>query len=206
MELYCRMSVGIIYFFQMAALTSFYRKTDDKKILYNAASETPLSLVIRSTWVFAVIASISLYVGFPALLGWGELHLNNTVRVIGIILGIASDLLILWILASLGRNISAALKVRDNQRLVTEGPYRYVRHPLYTAGIPLFFSIALISSNWFLGLIGIGFQLFVMLVRTPLEEKMLLDHFGEEYRSYMKNTGAHFPKINVCSMKRIRGA
>lgn len=203
MESFCRMSVGIIYFFQMAALIYFYKKTNDKKILYDPARETKLFFIVRVIWVYAIIGSICLYIIFPESLRWGELNLNNTMRVVGIIVGIVSDLLILWILASLGKNISAALKIRDNHRLVTEGPYRYVRHPLYSAGIPLFFSISLISSNWFLGLIGIGFQLFIMLVRTPLEEKMLIDYFGDEYRSYMKKTGAHFPRINACGMKLV---
>jgi protein-S-isoprenylcysteine O-methyltransferase Ste14 len=195
MELYCRMSVWIIYFFQMAALIYSYKKTNDKKILYDPARETRLLFIVRVLWVYAIIAAILLYILIPDSLKWGELHLSNTLRIFGIVTGIASDLLVVWILVSLGKNISAALKIRENQRLVTEGPYRYVRHPLYSAGIPLFFSIALISANWFLGLIGIGFQLFVMLVRTPMEEKMLLEHFGEEYRSYMKKTGAYFPRI-----------
>lgn len=195
MEPYCRMAVGIIYFFQMAALTICYKKTNDKKILHDSDRETAFFVAIRSIWAFAVIASILLYVLFPVALKWGELDLNNTVRVIGMIIGIASDLLILWILVSLGKNISAALKVRDNQQLVTSGPYRYVRHPLYSAGLLLFFSIFLISANWLLGLIGIGFQLFLMLVRTPLEEQMLIEHFGEEYRRYMQQTGAHMPRF-----------
>lgn len=203
MELFCRISVGIIYFFQMAALIYSYKQTNDKKILYDPARETRLLFMVRVIWVYAVIASICLYILSPSSLKWGELQLDNSVRIVGIIAGIASDLLVVWILVSLGKNISAALKIRDGQRLVTEGPYRYVRHPLYSAGIPLFISISLMSSNWFLGLIGVGFQLFVMFVRTPMEEKMLIEHFGDEYLSYMKNTGAHFPKINVCRLNLL---
>lgn len=197
MESIYRMSVGLIYFFQMAALTIFYRKTGDNGILYEPGRETRLLMTIRSAWVFAVIASICLYVVFPLSLKWGELHLGDTVRVSGIIVGIASDALILWILASLGRNISAGLKVRDSHRLVTDGPYRYVRHPLYSAGIPLFLAISLISSNWIPGFVGIGFQLFIMIVRTPSEEKMMIEHFGDEYRSYIRKTGAFFPRIRT---------
>ncbi len=203
MKIFFRITVGIIYFFQMSILIYFYRATNDKKIFHDTAREPLLFMTIRFIWVIAVIASISLYMVFPASLKWGELNLDNTVRVFGITLGIAADLLILWVLVSLGKNISAALKVRDNQRLVTGGPYRYVRHPLYTAGLPLFFSISLISSNWFLGLIGIGFQLFLMLVRTPLEEEMLIEHFGDEYQRYIDRTGAYFPKINICKTKLI---
>lgn len=197
MELEFRILVGIIYFFQMALLIRFYKKTNDKSILHDSAIETSLIVLIRSIWAIAVIGSISLYIIFPSALKWGDLNLNSTVRVVGVIIGFASDLLIFWILVSLGKNISAALKVRDDQHLVTDGPYRYIRHPLYAAGLPLFISISLVSSNWFLGLIGIGFQLFIMYVRTPLEEKMLIEHFGEAYRSYMRKTGAYFPKVRI---------
>lgn len=102
MEPYYRMSVGIIYFFQMAALTYSYRKTNDEKILCNPARETFMLLTVRVVWVIAVIASILLYVILPDYLRWAELDLSNAVRFIGIIIGIASDLLILWILVSLG--------------------------------------------------------------------------------------------------------
>ena len=203
LESYYRIAVGIIYFFQMAALIYSYKQTNDKKILYDAARETRSLFMFRVVWVYAIIASICLYILFPASLEWRKIHLNNSIRIVGIIVGIASDLLVVWILVSLGKNISATLKIRDDQRLVTEGPYRYVRHPLYSAGILLFLSISLIASNWFLGLIGTGFQLFVMFVRTPMEEKMLIEHFGDEYRCYMKNTGAHYPRINVCRMKHL---
>ena len=197
METYYQVSVGIIYFSQMAALVCSYKKTNDKNILYDSAGESRLFFFVRAVWAFAVVASVALYVIFPPALRWSSLNLNNTIRVVGIIMGTASDLLIVWTLASLGKNISAALKMRDDHRLVTEGPYRYVRHPLYTAGLPLFFSISLVSSNWFLGLIGIGFQLFLMLVRTPMEEEMLIDYFGDEYRRYIERTGAHFPNLSV---------
>jgi protein-S-isoprenylcysteine O-methyltransferase Ste14 len=46
-----------------------------------------------------------------------------------------------------------------------------------------------------LGFIGIGFQIFIMYARTPLEEKILIQHFGNDYESYIKTTGAFFPKF-----------
>ena len=203
MESYYRMAAGIIYFFQMAALSRAYRSTGDRKALYDPARESRAVMVVRVVWAAAVVVAIGLYVAFPAALSWSTFHVGEPVRVFGIVAGIATDLLILWILRSLGKNISAALKVRDTQRLVTHGPYRYVRHPLYSAGIPLFLALSLISANWFLGIIGIGFQLFLMVVRTPVEERMLIEHFGDEYRRYMRVTGAHFPRITA---GRIRGA
>lgn len=166
-------------------------------MLHDTCKETPLLVACRSIWAAAVIVTIALYLISPVFLAWSNLHWGNTARTIGVLLGIGADLFIVWVLISLGKNISAALKVRDNQHLVTTGPYRYVRHPLYSAGIVLFSSITLVSANWILGLLGIGFQLFIMYLRTPLEEKMLIVHFGDEYQQYMKRSGAFFPKLNV---------
>lgn len=195
MEIFFRIALGIIYFSQVFLLLFFYRKTNDKKVLHDTVNETPIFVTIRTSWVVLVIFSILLYIFWPSLMRWGNVNLNVALRFFGVIAGISSNLLIFWVVVTLGKNISAALKVRDNQRLVTNGPYQYVRHPLYVAGIPLFLSIFLISSNWFLGLIGVSFQLFIILVRTPIEEKMLLQYFGDEYQYYMNNTGAYFPKF-----------
>ena len=192
-----RPAVGIIYFCQFFLLLYFYKKTKDGKILHDTVKETPLLVICRSVWAAAVICSITLYLIFPALFAWADLDLLNGIRTFGILIGIGANLLILWILVSLGTNISAALKVRDNQHLVTTGTYKYIRHPLYTAGLFLFCSITLTSANWFLGFLGIGFQLFIMCLRTPLEEEMLIEHFGDEYRQYIKRTGAFFPKLLV---------
>ncbi len=195
MEIQFRISVAVIYFFQFALLLFFYKRTNDKTILYGSEAEPTPLIVVRSTWVILIISSILLYIISPEYLKYGELNLSRSVRIFGILIGMVSDSLIFVILVSLGKNISAALKVRVDQYLVTTGPYRYVRHPLYSVGILLFFSIALVSSNWFLGLLGICFQLFIMYTRTPLEEKMLIEHFGEEYRRYIKKTGAFFPRF-----------
>lgn len=195
MEFKYRVSTAVIYFLQMVFLLYFYKKTKDNEVLFGSVIEAAHFVAIRSIWVIWIIVSIVLYIIFPPLLKWGKLNLNSTFRDIGIISGICSDALILWVLISLGKNISAALKVRANQQLVTTGPYRYVRHPLYSFGILLFISIALVSDSWYLGIIGIGFQIFLIYARIPLEEKMLIEHFGNEYELYIEKTGSFFPKI-----------
>jgi protein-S-isoprenylcysteine O-methyltransferase Ste14 len=59
----------------------------------------------------------------------------------------------------------------------------------------LFLSLALIASNWIIGMLGIGFQVFLIVARTPGEERMLCDYFGEAYQQYMTQTGGFVPKI-----------
>jgi hypothetical protein len=53
-------------------------------------------------------------------------------------------------LGNLGRNVSETVLTKESHELVTSGPYRWIRHPLYTTGIALFVALGLIAANWFI--------------------------------------------------------
>jgi protein-S-isoprenylcysteine O-methyltransferase Ste14 len=97
---------------------------------------------------------------------------------------------------ALGRNWSLSLEVREGHRLVTEGIYRHVRHPMYAAFWLWAVAQALLLPNWiagFSGLIGFG-TLYVFRVRS--EERLMLDTFGEAYRAYMSRTARLIPWLH----------
>ena len=95
----------------------------------------------------------------------------------------------------LGRNWSDSLEVREQQKLVTDGLYAYVRHPMYTAFFLWAVAQALLLPNWFAGLAGlVGFGT-LFLFRVGREEAMMLDAFGDEYRAYMARTARLIPHI-----------
>ena len=75
---------------------------------------------------------------------------------------------------------------------MTHGPYRWVRHPLYSVGMLLYGSLTLLTGLWWLG-VGSLIPLAVLLWRTPREEARLIEAFGEEYRVYMRRTGRFLP-------------
>ncbi len=77
--------------------------------------------------------------------------------------------------------------------LVTYGPYRWVRHPMYSFSFLLFFGFSLLSANWFIGLTVIV-GLAILVARTSIEESKLIEEFDDEYREYMKRTGRFFPR------------
>lgn len=96
---------------------------------------------------------------------------------------------------ALGRNWSISLDVRENHELVTEGIYRRVRHPMYSAFWLWAIAQALLLPNWiagFAGLAGFGILFFGRVAR---EERMMLQTFGDSYRDYMARTGRVFPWI-----------
>jgi Phospholipid methyltransferase len=78
--------------------------------------------------------------------------------------------------------------------LVTQGPYRWVRHPFYDAMALLIAGIALIAANWFVLVTG-AVVFFLLGVRAQTEEAHLLARFGDAYRTYCESTGRFLPKL-----------
>ncbi|UZF93582.1 protein-S-isoprenylcysteine O-methyltransferase [Bosea sp. NBC_00550] len=97
---------------------------------------------------------------------------------------------------SLGRNWSVSLDVRESHKLVTDGVYTYVRHPMYSAFWLWAIAQALLLPNWIAGPAGlVGFGT-LYLFRVSEEEKLMNEAFGHEYADYIKRTGRIIPRAN----------
>ena len=105
----------------------------------------------------------------------------------------------LWLLwrshADLGRNWSPTLEIREGHSLVTHGVFHYMRHPMYAGHWLWGIAQALLLQNWIAGLAFLAAFLPLYLLRVPREEEMMLEHFGEEYRSYIGRTGRVIPRV-----------
>jgi protein-S-isoprenylcysteine O-methyltransferase Ste14 len=130
----------------------------------------------------------------PRLMAWSALALPPWLRWAGFGSGMAALLLFFWVLQSLGKNFSTSLTIRENQTLVTAGPYRWVRHPMYTSFVLLWIGFLLLSANWFIGLTGMVAFILAIVVRTPREEQMMIERFGDEYIAYTNRTGRYLPR------------
>lgn len=97
--------------------------------------------------------------------------------------------------ATLGPYWSDSLQLREGHPLITSGIYRYIRHPMYAFGWLMSIAQALLVQNWIAGLSGLVSFGLLYFLRVPREEHMLLDQFGESYRSYMKKTGRIIPRL-----------
>jgi protein-S-isoprenylcysteine O-methyltransferase Ste14 len=97
----------------------------------------------------------------------------------------------------LGTNWSPTLEIGAQQTLVTKGVYRTIRHPMYASQFLWVLAQALLLPNWLAGLGGVLGLLPLYLVRVPREERMMLDHFGDDYRAYMAQTGRVVPKLHL---------
>lgn len=110
----------------------------------------------------------------------------------GLGLGITSVGLFGWSHQVLGRFWSPYLQLRPSHRLIIQGPYARIRHPIYSAIVGWMASLGLVAANWipfvFAALAALHF-----LLRIQGEEKMMLQQFGGQYREYMKRTGRLLP-------------
>ncbi len=129
----------------------------------------------------------------PQLLRWADIAFPDWVRLLGAALALTALGLFVWIHRTLGHNLSATLRIKDNHTLVTEGPYALIRHPMYSSFFLLHIAVFFITANGFIGvtwMLGLG---LIVLLRVNREEAMLVRHFGEEYRTYMRRTGRFLP-------------
>ncbi len=92
-------------------------------------------------------------------------------------------------------NWSPSLEIHQDHTLVTNGIYRYIRHPMYASQLLLSISQILLLQNWLAGPPNLVFFLVFYFLRVRAEEKMMLDTFGSQYSEYMKKTGGLFPKF-----------
>lgn len=95
----------------------------------------------------------------------------------------------------LGRNWSVTLKVREDHVLITGGVYCLVRHPMYSSFFLLGLAQMLLLPNWLAGpsgLVGAGLLFGFRVLR---EEQMMLESFGNDYRTYMAHTKRIIPWI-----------
>jgi protein-S-isoprenylcysteine O-methyltransferase Ste14 len=153
----------------------------------------PTAVALRSSGLVLMLSVVA-YLINPRWMRWSSLDLPAPLRWSGAGLGTVSLVLALWIFRTIGKNITSTVETREEHELVTDGPYRWVRHPLYTVGTSFFVSLSLLAANWFMGLASLV-VLVMLLIRLPREEEKLIERFGDEYRSYMKRTGRLLPRL-----------
>lgn len=134
------------------------------------------------------------YLLVPAGFQWGAFPLPEWIRWVGVVAGALCSLLMYWTLSSLGKNLTDTVVTRKDAILVTHGPYRWIRHPFYVTAALLMASVTILTANWLIGLSSL-IVLVLLAVRTPKEEAMLIERFGQPYQDYMVKTGRFVPRL-----------
>lgn len=151
-----------------------------------------LLAVLRLAGLAAFVPLI-LYIVNPAWVDWARFPAPEWLRWLAMGIAVAMIPGIYWLFSTLGNNISPRETTRAGQQLIVTGPYKYIRHPLYTFGGLFVVALSVgVAMWWTLLLFGVGFVL--LLTRTPREEANLIALFGDQYREYMARTGRYLPR------------
>ncbi len=154
-----------------------------------------LMRMLRLSGGMVLAGALLLFFFLPDWLAWATVPFPSWLRWAGFGLGITATMATWWTEASLGLNFNVTLHLREGHTLVMHGPYRWVRHPMYTSLLGVTISWLLVSSNWLVGLPGIVGLLTIIVNRVDAEEKMMIETFGEKYRAYLRRTGRFLPGL-----------
>ncbi len=162
----------------------------------------PLSLATGPLWVAIINASfVALLVEAiaPAWVYGGPLTITFTgdapLQVLGVVAWLLGGSLVLWAGRALGRHTRLHIEVSKDHEMITSGPYRWIRHPMYTSLILINGGVALYLLN--AAMAGVALVTYAIALRRALNEEQLLsspDAFGVAYGEYMARTGRFLPR------------
>lgn len=197
-------AVGI--FVSSLAISAYRRRLARRLTGTIRRRQEPAGLIVgRLLVTVPLFGGVLAYLANPAWMDWSSMALPVTLRWAGVALGVLVVAGVHWVLTTLGANVSETVLTKPTQQLVTAGPYRWVRHPLYAVGVLLFVSVGLIASNWFILACAAVAATAIRLAVIPREEEALIGRFGDDYRRYRNGTGALVPRLAGTSTVKTHG-
>jgi protein-S-isoprenylcysteine O-methyltransferase Ste14 len=179
----------------------FLQRTKNEK---KAVSKFDRSEKILLASMFPPVILLPLLYLFMPLLEFADYRLPEVVPRLGAVIMGAS----LWLFwrshTDLGQNWSVSLEIRKKHELVTQGVYRYIRHPMYASIWLWGIAQGMLLQNWLAGWSVVPVFAVMYFLRTPREEQMMCETFGEQYRDYMRKTGRLFPRITKESASHVQ--
>ncbi len=128
-------------------------------------------------------------------LAFADYTLPTWAGVLGITL-IFGAVLVFWRAhTDLGLNWSPTLEIREKHELITRGIYGAIRHPMYASQLLWSLAQTLLLQNWIVGFSSLIVFVPFYVMRVRAEEQLMLEQFGDQYRSYMQKVGGVFPKL-----------
>ena len=117
---------------------------------------------------------------------------SSAIRVLGLLLSFLGFVLMNWSIMVLGKQFSVNVTIQDDHKLITNGPYKYIRHPRYSGVIVFLIGIPIVYRTW-LPLIVDILLIEVLLWRIKDEEKLMHQEFKSDWENYRRKTYSLIP-------------
>ncbi len=193
-ELGFRVILSMLYILVMLVRLYYMRRGNESGQRISRTREERLRLpLLKSFGSLGTIAGV-IHVFAPQRMRWAMLPMPAWWRWVGVGLGSVSVPLFAWTHHALGKNWSLALVTKEEHTLISSGPYRWVRHPMYTTILLQALAFFLLSANWVIGLTGLGTSI-LGVARVGEEEALMTEEFGDQYQAYMERTGRFLPPM-----------
>lgn len=140
-------------------------------------------------WILSSIV-ISLWFGYS-----GIALLPDWTYLLGLSLSLLGFALWLWGQQTLGQYFSSEAVIYEGHQLVDRGPYKFVRHPMYTGGFLMSLGLGLAVQSWIATLFAALAILLAIAYRIRVEEKALISEFGEQYIAYSRRVKRLIPYV-----------
>jgi protein-S-isoprenylcysteine O-methyltransferase Ste14 len=158
-----------------------------------APAKSSESRFSRGIHVFLV--NIAMLLVMAPVRGLGRyLPVSTVIMAAGVVVMAAGTVLAVWARVHLGRNWSGEIAIKVEHQLIRSGPYRFLRHPIYTGLLAMYVGPAIVTGEW-LALIGVVMAGLAYWRKIRLEEAALEVAFGSEYDAYRRATWALVPGL-----------
>jgi protein-S-isoprenylcysteine O-methyltransferase Ste14 len=154
----------------------------------------PISVALGVT-IVAHVAPLPLWIVHPPALDFARVELPVLLRASGFAIIAFALALSAWVHATLGRFFNPTIRLTEDHRLIDTGPYARIRHPMYTAVALLVVGDSLVTQNALIAGAGAAMLFVLIVVRTPIEERMLAERFGDQWTAYRAKTGRVLPRL-----------
>jgi len=187
-----RLAIGAVLVLNVGISARFRSRARRRETIPRAAEGARLA-GLRVAVGLPLFLAVALYLAAPGALPWA-LPLPAALRWFGVALGLAAAPLNAWVLATLGDNVSETVLTKRDHELVVGGPYRWVRHPLYSVGLVMLAGIALAAASGLIAALSGVLFAFLRWMVMPREEAELAARFGAAYDGYRTATPALLPR------------
>lgn len=120
---------------------------------------------------------------------------NDFITLLGLSLTAGGLVFAVWARIALGANWSGTVTIKSGHNLIRRGPYRWIRHPIYT-GILLSFLGTILLQGEVRAFLGFGMVLLALYRKAKREERFLSEEFGEGFAEHAKQTGMFLPRFS----------
>jgi len=159
-----------------------------------AVKEKPQTFLQKFPPIISTLSLIALIVSVFQVGTLEYLEEYNIIRYIGAAVYLVFSWVQVWAFKTLGENYSQDILIKKNHKLVTNGPFKFIRHPQYLCQLLVDLGGAAATLSYVVGGLAI-IEIPIYIMRASIEDKLLAKHFTEEFSAHKKKSGFMLPFI-----------